>query len=77
MNVQKIESIKACNKCGKEISAKYDALFGEGVIVRVDWGYFSAKDGQRHTFCLCEECYDKIVSEFEIPVTIEEKTELL
>ena len=30
-----------------------------------------------HRFELCEACYDKIIAGFQIPVEIEEETELL
>lgn len=75
--MQKIDTVKKCNNCGKELSVKYDACLLDGTKIRIDWGYFSQKDGQRHTFCLCENCYDKIISGFQIPVEVEEKTELM
>ena len=39
--------------------------------------YHDKKDGQVHRFELCEACYDKIIAGFQIPVEIEEETELL
>ena len=39
--------------------------------------YFSTKDGIRHTWDLCEACYDKMIQEFVLPVTETEKNELL
>lgn len=66
-----------CNCCGKELLKKNDVLLEEAIIFKKDWGYFSKKDGEHHSFCLCEMCYDKITKEFQIPVTISEKTELL
>lgn len=66
-----------CNRCGRKIKLAYGAA-AEGVCaVRVDWGYFSAKDGERHAFDLCEDCYDEMVRGFAIPVEVEERTELL
>ena len=66
-----------CNRCGKKIKIDQGAA-AEGVCtVQVQWGYFSRKDGERHTFDLCEDCYDEIVREFTIPVKIEPYTELL
>ena len=41
------------------------------------WDYFSEKDGEVHHFDLCESCYDEFVSQFRVPVDVEEKTELL
>ncbi len=44
----------------------------EGVFrVDYEWGYFSEKDGERHSFDLCEACYDKLLRSFQIPVEIE------
>ena len=39
--------------------------------------YFSNKDGMKHFFDLCEECYDKVTAGFAIPVGTEEMKELL
>ena len=41
------------------------------------FGYFSNKDGIRHSFDLCEECYDKLIEGFTVEVTKEEVQELL
>lgn len=61
-----------CNKCGKEIPVK-NGRAEEGVFcVDYTWGYFSEKDGERHSFDLCESCYDEIIRTFQIPVEIEE-----
>lgn len=66
-NVQKI----ICNKCGKEIPV-LNGREAEGVFhVEYTWGYFSEKDGERHTFDLCEACYDALLQSFEIPAEIE------
>lgn len=77
MKTQKIDSIRYCNKCGKEIHVKYEAAFHGGAELQVEWGYFTRKDGEKHTFCLCEACYDKMISGFQIPVKVEHKTELV
>ncbi len=64
-----------CNQCGKEIEIQKQEL-EEGVFTaRKEWGYFSRKDGEIHTFDLCENCYDKLVKGFKVPVTISEKVE--
>ncbi|HBA64035.1 MAG TPA: hypothetical protein DCZ20_09295 [Lachnospiraceae bacterium] len=66
-----------CNKCGKKIDKK-DGLQKEEVFHgEVRWGYFSNKDGETHTFDLCEACYDEWIRSFQIPVEIKEETELL
>ena len=41
-----------------------------------EWGYFSEKDMMRHSFILCEACYDKMISNFAIPIVEIEVTEL-
>ena len=49
----------------------------EGVMhVCKDWGYFSKKDLVRHEFDMCEQCYDKMIAEFQIPVTMGEILEV-
>ena len=60
-----------CNKCGKEI-AVVNGRAAEGVFsVDYRWGYFSEKDGERHSFDLCESCYDDLLRTFRIPAEIE------
>ncbi|MCD8104542.1 MAG: hypothetical protein LUF35_05980 [Lachnospiraceae bacterium] len=68
----KDQKILHCNGCGKTIEIE-DGMYREGVlVVEQEWGYFSGKDGERHSFCLCESCYDRMVRQFVIPVKIEE-----
>ena len=50
-----------------------DSCAREGVFsVDYTWGYFSDKDGERHSFDLCESCYDELLRSFRIPAEIEE-----
>lgn len=57
-----------CNGCGKEILIK-DGIIREDLLsVEKRWGYFSGKDNEVHRFDLCEECYDRMTSQFVIPV---------
>lgn len=66
-----------CNKCKKQIKSS-QGIEREGVLrVEKTWGYFSGKDGEKHSFDLCEDCYDRMIREFAIPVEKEELTELL
>lgn len=66
------ENVLRCNKCGKKILIEND-IIREGILkVEWDFGYFSGKDGERHSFCLCESCYDKLTESFAIPVSVEE-----
>lgn len=61
-----------CNGCGKRIASD-NGIIREGILqVDWDWGYFSEKDGETHSFCLCEKCYDRIRSTFAIPVQVGE-----
>ena len=66
-----------CNYCGKTLQEKNGVLLEDALIVEKSWGYFSQKDREHHRFCLCEACYDEIRRQFQIPVSISEKTELL
>ena len=63
-----------CNNCKKELRVERGIL-KEGIFEGTHtFGYFSNKDGMTHKFDLCEECYDRMVGRFLIPVTeIEEK----
>ena len=81
-HIKKTEEIKEvsrmiCNQCGKEIPV-VNGQAREGVFsADYSWGYFSEKDGEVHHLDLCESCYDELVSQFRIPVDVEERTELL
>ncbi len=66
-----------CNMCGREIKVE-KGIVREGVLsVEQNWGYFSEKDGQIHSFELCEKCYDELTARFRIPVTVKKQTEML
>ncbi len=66
-----------CNCCKKELRLE-NGIVKEGVYAgNQEFSYFSNKDGEIHSFDLCEDCYDKIIAQFEIPVEIFEKKELL
>lgn len=73
---QTVEKIY-CNLCGKEICVE-NGIVREGVLsVDMSWGYFSEKDGQVHSFDLCEECYDKLVKNFVLPPEIVRQKEMI
>jgi ribosomal-protein-alanine N-acetyltransferase len=61
-----------CNGCGREMNRREQDF----LHVQKEWGYFSNKDLEFHEFYLCEDCYDKLLSVLEIPVKIEEVTEV-
>ncbi len=65
-----------CNCCGRELRVEQGILKEGACHLKTGWGYFSGKDMERHSFDLCEACYDKIVSGFALPVEKEEETEL-
>ena len=71
-NTEREELILLCNQCGREIDMmhKHDAL-----EVTKEWGYFSTKDCGIHKFILCEECYDRMIATFKIPVMEQIKIE--
>ena len=66
-----------CNACGRKLSVKNGILREDALIIKKEWGYFSHKDLEVHEIILCEECYDKMIEGFAIPVKEEETTELL
>lgn len=57
-----------CNLCKKEIKVKNGISEEDVLSVEKRWGYLSNKDNEVHRFDLCEECYDKLIASFEIPV---------
>ncbi len=66
-----------CNGCGKKLAVR-NGIVLEGVL-HIDhvWDFFSEKDGEIHHLDLCEECCDRMMQEFVIPVDREETIELL
>lgn len=66
-----------CNKCGRSLRVE-DGRLKEGCFsATAAFGYFSRKDGSIHRFDLCEDCYDSLTAQFEVPVEEENSTELL
>lgn len=66
-----------CNRCGKELRLEKGILKEGCFSADILFGYFSRRDGARHRFDLCEDCYDEIISQFRVPVETAESTELL
>ena len=66
-----------CNKCGKEILVENGVAEADMLSVQKRWGYFSNKDNDVHEFDLCEECYDKLIAQFKVPVEENSATELV
>ena len=75
-----------CNSCGKRIvdtigrdMEEYIPRFFQYEYIHIEkiWGYPSEKDGECHSFDLCEPCYDKMTAAFVLKPEIKEETELL
>ena len=43
----------------------------------VNMNFFSEHDMEEHHFNLCEDCYQKIIAEFKLPVEVKNKLEVL
>ena len=54
-----------CNSCGKRIVDTIGRDMEEYIHIEKIWGYPSEKDGECHSFDLCEPCYDKLTAAFE------------
>ncbi len=66
-----------CNKCKKQIKVENN-IIKEGIFSANHlFGYFSGKDGETHSFDLCEECYDEMIGDFMIPPQVTEVTEIM
>lgn len=66
-----------CNKCGKVLKVQ-NGLLREGCFhAEHSFGYFSKRDGMKHVWDLCEDCYEKMIQEFVLPVEETEENELL
>ena len=66
-----------CNRCGKKMEL-HQGIVREGVFSAQDqWGYFSDKDGEKHSFDLCERCYDEMIKDFAIMPDVAEENELI
>lgn len=67
----------SCNCCGRKLEVQ-NGILTEGCFHgRNVFGFFSENDGICEEFDLCELCYQKMTSEFMIPVTRTEVTEFL
>ena len=64
-----------CNACGRELKVEKEIIREGYFTADVRFGYFSRKDGMRHAFDLCEDCYDRLVNECVIPPEIDDVTE--
>ncbi len=74
---EKILTHVLCNHCGRELKVENGYLKEGCFTADTVFGYFSKKDGKHYHFDLCEECYDKLIGQFAVPVEVSEETELL
>lgn len=66
-----------CNQCQRELKLENGYLKEGCFSADITFGYFSRKDGTKHSFDLCEECYDKMIARFQIPVEESQANELV
>ncbi len=66
-----------CNVCGKKIIMEQGIMKEDVFEAAKEWGYFSKYDLEIHKFNICEECYDKLISTFKIPIEVVRKKEVL
>ena len=74
-NTQMKEMLK-CNGCGRKLRVENNILREDVFEGKKQWGYFSKRDGEIHSFLLCEACYEDMVKKFAIPPVVTEATEL-
>lgn len=67
---------KQCNACGRKLRTLPNGELEETLRIEKTWGYFSRKDTLRHRFVVCEDCYDRLVASFVVPVAETEATEI-
>jgi hypothetical protein len=72
----KLESA-VCNKCGKTMNVERGMIKEGCFFVDTKFGYFSKKDGSRHRFDLCEECFDELLDSLSVPAEIIQDTEFI
>lgn len=66
-----------CNCCGRRLRTENGMLLEDAFEGSKEWGYFSKKDLEVHSFVLCEECCDRISDSFVIPVEVSKKREVM
>lgn len=77
-NVKKSGEIPiCCNSCGKQLKVENGILKEDAFEATKEWGYFSNRDMEVHHFNLCEDCYEKMIADFIIPVDVKLKLEVL
>lgn len=65
-----------CNGCGRPLQVENGILREDVFEGKKQWGYFSGRDGEMHSFLLCEECYNDMIQKFAVAPVVTEATEL-
>ena len=66
-----------CNCCGRQLKTENGMLLEDAFEGGKEWGYFSRKDLEVHSFVPCEDCCDRIAGSFVIPVQVSKKREVM
>lgn len=66
-----------CNGCGRQLKVENGYLKEGCFSADQVFGYFSKRDGVRHRFDLCEDCYQRWIDDLAVPVEESEERELL
>ena len=72
-----IKNTVVCNVCGRSLKIERGILMEDAFEVTKEWGYFSHRDLEVHKFTICEECYDRIIADFKVPIKVSKKNEVL
>lgn len=64
-----------CNGCGRPLKMEHGILREDVFEGKKQWGYFSERDGELHSFLLCESCYEKMIEQFKVAPMMAEVTE--
>lgn len=60
--------IVVCNCCGKEIKTDSHGYTPDHLSVEKRWSYHSCFDNSIHSFDICQDCYQKIIDSFKLPI---------
>jgi len=60
-----------CNLCARDINKNMTGYFEDHISLVKHWGYHSPFDGEVHSIDLCVDCYQGLVSQFEIEPQVE------
>lgn len=63
--------------CGRQLKTENGLLMEDAFEAAKEWGYFSKKDLELHRFTICEECYDRLIKTFLVPVDRQLKKEVM